>query len=68
MPYLTMVIKESLRINPPVPFIQRVTDEPMKLGGYDIPVGTNINIILYNVLNNSSVWEDSQVYHFYGLC
>ncbi|KAH3883802.1 hypothetical protein DPMN_007770 [Dreissena polymorpha] len=60
MPYLTMVIKESLRINPPVPFIQRVTDEPLRLGGYDIPVGTNINIILYNVLNNSTVWDDSQ--------
>lgn len=61
MPYLTSVIKESLRMNPPVTFIQRVTDEPMTIDGYDIPVGTNINLILYNVLNNKTVWENPEV-------
>lgn len=61
MPYLTSVIKESLRMNPPVTFIQRVTDEPMTIDGYDIPVGTNINLILYNVLNNTTVWENPEV-------
>ncbi|KAH3736678.1 hypothetical protein DPMN_043251 [Dreissena polymorpha] len=54
MPYFTMMIKESLRINPHVPFIQRVTDEPLRLGEYDIPVVTNVNISLYNVLEHST--------------
>ena len=54
-------MKESLRINPPVPFIQRVTTETMEMGGYEVPEGTDINIVLYNILNNSTVWEHSQV-------
>ncbi|XP_060561748.1 ultra-long-chain fatty acid omega-hydroxylase-like [Ruditapes philippinarum] len=56
--YLTQVIKESLRLNPPVTFIQRVTDEPMTLEGYDIPVGTTVNIVIVNVLTNPTLWED----------
>lgn len=59
--YLTSVIKESLRINPPVTFIQRVTDEPLVIEGYEIPKGTLMNIVIYNVLNNSTLWEDPLV-------
>ncbi|WAR03344.1 CP4F2-like protein [Mya arenaria] len=60
LPYMTMVIKESLRLNPPVTFIQRVTDEPVDIGGFRIPAATNINIIVYNILNNPTVWKNSQ--------
>jgi cytochrome P450 len=55
------VIKESLRLNPPVTFIQRVTDEPMTLEGYDIPVGTTVNVVIVNVLTNPTLWEDPLV-------
>ncbi|XP_053375081.1 ultra-long-chain fatty acid omega-hydroxylase-like [Mercenaria mercenaria] len=56
--YLTQVIKESLRLNPPVTFIQRVTNEPMVIEGYEIPEGTNMNIVIINILSNPTMWED----------
>lgn len=61
--YLTAVIKESLRINPPVTFIQRVTTEPLIIEGYEIPEGSVMNIIIYNVLNNPTMWEDPLMFN-----
>lgn len=58
LPYLTMCLKESMRINPPVLFIQRETTKPLVFDKWDVPAGTLINIPLYNVLNNHTVWEN----------
>ncbi len=39
LPYMHKVVKESLRIRPPIPFIQRNVAEDTTLGGYRIPKG-----------------------------
>ena len=61
-----MCLKESMRINPPVLFIQRETTKPLVFDEWDVPAGTLINIPLYNVLNNHTVWENPlvKVYSF----
>src|SRR5512132_998659 len=42
--YLEAVVKESLRMKPVVPGVGRkVREEPFPLGGYEIPVGIEIN-------------------------
>jgi cytochrome P450 len=42
--YLDAVVKESLRIRPVIPGVGRVVREaPLQLGGYEIPVGMEIN-------------------------
>ena len=38
--YLDAVIKETLRMRPPVPVVVRRLREPMTLGGHDLPAGT----------------------------
>ena len=60
MTYLDMVIKETLRINPPAPNTFRQTSHDMEISGYKIPVGTSIGVSLTAAkkivfLNNISV-------------
>ena len=40
--YLDAVIRETLRMRPPVPVVVRTLLEPMTLGGYELPAGTTV--------------------------
>jgi cytochrome P450 len=42
LPYLDAVVKETLRLWPVVTDINRVLAQPMQLGDYELPAGTNI--------------------------
>ena len=60
--YLTMCIKESLRIHTTVPGVQRETTKDMTLGGRHVPAGTMINIIIYALHHIKEVWTDPEEY------
>ncbi|KAL6642169.1 hypothetical protein ACP70R_020350 [Stipagrostis hirtigluma subsp. patula] len=53
---LTMVIQETLRLYPPAAFVTREALNDIKLGGINIPKGTNIRIPIPLVHRDPAVW------------
>jgi cytochrome P450 len=58
--YLTMCLKEALRLHTPVPFIERQTTQDMTIEGYFLPAGALIDIHLYVLHHNPEVWDDPE--------
>jgi len=56
--YLDAVIKETLRIRPPVPVVVRRLLEPMELGGYEIPAGTVVAPCVYLIHQREDVYPN----------
>jgi cytochrome P450 len=48
LPFLEAVIKESMRVIPPVPFNSRMVAEPTELGGYPMDVGREVFVSIYH--------------------
>uniref|UniRef100_A0AAG5DEV8 Cytochrome P450 n=1 Tax=Anopheles atroparvus TaxID=41427 RepID=A0AAG5DEV8_ANOAO len=60
MKYLDMVVKESLRLVPPVPFIGRKLLEDMEMNGTIIPAGTTISLNIFAIHRNPKVFPDPE--------
>jgi len=56
--YLDAVIKETLRLRPPVSVVVRRLLRPATLGGYDLPGGTLVAPCVYLVHNSAEIYED----------
>ena len=56
--YLTMVIKESMRLHCPVPHVSRCLTQPITVEGVTFPVGTVCFINIMNHHHNDLVWPD----------
>ncbi|XP_073076317.1 cytochrome P450 4F2-like isoform X1 [Manis javanica] len=63
LPFLTMCIKESLRLHPPVVAISRSCTQDLVLpDGRVIPKGVICLISIFGIHHNPSVWPDPEVY------
>uniref|UniRef100_A0A2K6S196 Cytochrome P450 family 4 subfamily F member 3 n=1 Tax=Saimiri boliviensis boliviensis TaxID=39432 RepID=A0A2K6S196_SAIBB len=63
LPFLTMCVKESLRLHPPVPAVSRCCTQDIALpDGRVIPKGVICLISVLGTHHNPTVWPDPEVY------
>jgi cytochrome P450 family 135 len=60
--YMDAVVKETLRLCPPVPVVVRRLLEPMELGGYPLPAGTIVAPCVYLIHRNEEIYPQPR--HF----
>jgi cytochrome P450 len=58
LPYLDMVLKESMRLFPPGPYGARETTEDLLVGPYEIPAETTVFCPFWAVHLNPGYWPD----------
>lgn len=60
MHYVKAVVKETLRLHPPSPFIPRVCLDDKRIQGYDLPRGAIVVINAWAVSRDPTYWEDAE--------
>lgn len=58
LPFLDAVLKESMRLMPPVPMSARIVAEPVELGGYHLPPGTEVAFSHFHTHHDPTIYPN----------
>lgn len=54
----TRVLKEAMRLYPPVPVVAREASEPLQLGGISVTAGTQVVVPIFAIHRHRKYWDD----------
>ncbi|KAI3507800.1 hypothetical protein L1887_22795 [Cichorium endivia] len=57
LPYIQAIIKETLRLHPPIPMLIRKSNENVTVHGYEIPTGTMLFVNIWSIGRSPEYWE-----------
>lgn len=60
LPYTSAVVKESMRLYPPVMGVSRVALADDVIGGIPIRAGTNVAVLIHGIHHHPEVWPDPE--------
>lgn len=58
--FMECCLKESIRLFPSLPAIQRTLSEEVRMGGYTLPAGTTVGVLIYALHRNADHFPDPE--------
>nr|AKO60176.1 1,2-dehydroreticuline synthase [Papaver rhoeas]AKO60182.1 1,2-dehydroreticuline synthase [Papaver rhoeas] len=60
--YIQAIIKESMRLYPASPVVERLSSEDCVVGGFHVSAGTRLWVNVWKVQRDPEVWDDPSVF------